>query len=145
MVVAWFIASILRRLAVQALASTTLDDKLTAEAGMRPLSASLGNVLYALVLLLFLPAVLGALKLEGLLGPVRDMVNEILGMAPNIFAAIAFGLIGWFVARLLRDMVSSLLEAAGADKLGERAGLKGTMTLSKLLDSWPSSSCWCRP
>ena len=96
--VAWIIATILRKLTVKALASTQLDEKLAAQAGMRPLSDSLGNILYALVLLLFLPAVLGALKLDGLLGPVREMVNEILGMAPNIIAAAAFAVVGWFVA-----------------------------------------------
>jgi hypothetical protein len=130
--IAWILASILRKLVTNALAATTLDEKLSAEAGMKPMSQSLGHVLYALVLLLFLPAVLGALKLDGLLTPVRDMVNEILAVLPNLFAAAIFALVGWFVAGLLRNVVSSLLEAAGADKLGERAGLKGTMTLSRL-------------
>lgn len=131
--IAWILASILRKFATRALATTTLDEKLSAEAGMKPMSQNLGHVLYGLVLLLFLPAVLGALKLEGLLAPVREMVNEILAMLPNLLAAAAFALVGWFVAKLLRTMVSSLLQAAGADRLGERAGLKGTMTLSRLL------------
>jgi hypothetical protein len=77
--------------------------------------------------------VLGALKLEGLLTPVRNMVDEILAMLPNLLAAVILTGVGWFVAKLLRNMVSSLLEAAGADRLGERAGLKGTMTLSRLV------------
>ena len=47
---AWVIANVLRKLATQALAATTLDDRLSAEAGMRPMSGSLGNVLYGLVI-----------------------------------------------------------------------------------------------
>lgn len=133
MLVAWILASVLRKVVTAALAATSLDEKLTSQAGMKPMSRTLGNVLYGLVLLLFLPAVLGALQLEGLLVPVRDMVNEILAMAPNLAAAVVFALVGWFVARLLRDVVSNLLEATGANKLGERAGLKGTMSLSKLI------------
>jgi len=132
MLIAWILASILRKVATNALAATTLDEKLSADAGMKPMSQSLGHVLYGLVLLLFLPAVLGALQLEGLLSPVRDMVNEILAVLPNLLAAAVFALVGWFVAKLLRNMVTSLLEAAGANKLGEKAGLKGTMTLAKL-------------
>jgi len=131
--VAWLLATMLRVLSTKALAATSLDEKLSAQADMRPMSDTVGNVLYGLVLLLFLPAILGALKLEGLLNPVRDMVDEVLAVLPNLFAAVVFGVVGWFVARVLRNMVSGLLEAAGADKLGERAGLKGTMTLSKLV------------
>jgi hypothetical protein len=131
--IAWVLASVLRKIATNGLAATGLDEKLSAEAGMKPMSQNLGHVLYGLVLLLFLPAVLGALKLEGLLTPVRNMVDEILAMLPNLLAAVILTGVGWFVAKLLRNMVSSLLEAAGADRLGERAGLKGTMTLSRLV------------
>jgi hypothetical protein len=131
--IAWILATILRKGTTRALAATGLDEKLSAEAGMKPMSENLGHVLYGLVLLLFLPAVLGALQLEGLLVPVRDMVNEILAMTPNLVASVTIALVGWFVARLLRTMVTGLLETAGANKIGERAGLKGTMTLSKLV------------
>jgi hypothetical protein len=61
------------------------------------------------------------------------MVEQALVMLPNILAAAAIGVIGWFVARVLRDLVSNLLAAAGADRLGERAGLRGTTTLSGLI------------
>ena len=129
--IAWFLAVLLRKLATEALAKTKLDDRLSAEAGMRPISHSLGNVLYGLVLLLFLPAILGTLGLQGLLEPVQGMVDKILIMLPNVLAALLLGGVGWFVARLLRNLVANLLEAAGADRLGQRAGLQGTMTLSR--------------
>ena len=131
--VAWVLAMILRKLAVKGLGATTLDEKISVEAGMKPISESLGDVLYWLVILLFLPGILGALGLEGLLVPIESMVNEVLSLVPNIFAAIVIGVVGWFVARLLRDLVSNLLGAAGADDLGRRAGLHGTLTLSRLV------------
>jgi len=133
MLVAWLLATLLRKLAVKGLAATQLDDKLTAGAGMRPMSENLGNALYGLVLLLFLPAVLGALSLEGLLAPIQEMLNKILGMLPHILAAVVLGGVGWFVAKLLRGLVTNLLEAAGVNKVGEKAGLSGTMTLSGLI------------
>lgn len=133
MLVAWLLATILRRLATKGLASTKLDEKLSAEAGMKPVSESLGNVLYWLVILLFLPAVLGALDLEGLLFPVQGMIDTMIGLLPNIFAAVVLGLVGWFVARLLRDLVTNLLSATGIDRVGQRAGLRETMSLSKLI------------
>jgi len=130
---AWILAAILRRVTTKGLAATKLDDKLSAEAGMRPVSESLGNVLYWLVILLFLPGILGALGLQGLLIPMQGMADEFLTMVPNIFAAIAIGLIGWFVAKLLRDLVTSLLSATGFDGLGHRAGLREGLSLSKLI------------
>ena len=133
LLVAWVLASVLRSIVTRALAATRLDERLSAEAGMRPVSESLGNVLYWLVILLFLPAVLGALKMEGLLAPVEGMVDEILAMLPNVLAAVVIGVVGWFVARILRDLVTNLLAVAGADRVGEQAGLRGTMTLSRLV------------
>ncbi len=100
---------------------------------MQPISAKLGNVVFRLVVLLFLPAILGTLEVDGLLVPVQGMVNEILGMLPNIFGAIVIGVVGWFLAKIVRDLVSNLLTAAGTDRLGEQIGLRGTMSLSHLI------------
>ena len=133
MFTAWLVATILRKVARKAVTATSLNEKLKTEAGMQPLSESLGNVLYGLVLLLFLPSVLAALGLQGLLTPIQGMVDKILVMLPNILAAVALGGVGWFVARLLKNLVASLLEAAGADRIGQRAGLRGTMSVSRLV------------
>lgn len=131
--VAVLLATIVRLVVTKALAATTLDERLSQEAGTRPPSASIGAVLYGLVLLLFLPGVLGVLELGGLLSPVQSMVDEILGHLPNLFGAAVLGGAGWFVARLLRDLVQNLLSATGADQLGERAGLQGNTSLSGLV------------
>jgi len=131
--VAWAVATGVSKGATSALASTRLDDKLSTGAGATPISNSLGDVLYWVILLLFLPAILGALQLQGLLGPVQSMVDQILTMVPNVFAAAALGAVGWFLASLLRNVITSLLSAVGVDTLGERAGLKGTMPLSRLI------------
>jgi len=40
--------------------------------------------------------------------------------------------VGWFVARILRDLVQNLLGAVGFDSLGEKAGLTGKVSLSQL-------------
>jgi len=132
MLVAWVLATLARKIVTKLLSSTGLDDKVASAAGMRPLSENLGHVLYALILLLFLPIVLGALGMDGLLAPVQDMVGQIVGMLPSIIAAVVLAGVGWFVAGLLRSLVTNLLAASGADKLGERAGLKGATKLSGL-------------
>ena len=131
--VAWLVATFVRKGAASALGSTQLDDKLSQAADMKPISGTVGDVLYWVILLLFLPAVLDALQLQGLLDPVQGMVDKILAMVPNIISGAVLAGVGWFLATLLRNLVSSLLSVSGADKLGERAGLRGTMPLSKLV------------
>ncbi|MGD9850460.1 MAG: mechanosensitive ion channel [Nitrospirales bacterium] len=131
--IVWVIATVLRTIVSKALQATTLDEKLSAGAGMRPISDNLGNVVFWLIVLLFLPAILGTLEIDGLLEPVQGMVNEMLGMVPNLFGAVLIGVVGWFLAKIVRDLVSNLLTAAGTDRLGEQVGLRGTMSLSHLI------------
>lgn len=131
--IVWIIATVLRMIVAKALQATTMDEKLSAGAGMRPISDNLGNVVFWLIVLLFLPAILGTLEIDGLLEPVQGMVNEMLGMLPNVFGAVIIGVVGWFLAKIVRDLVSNLLTAAGTDGLGEQVGLRGTMSLSHLI------------
>jgi hypothetical protein len=89
-----------------------------------------------LVFLLFLPAVLDSLALEGLLRPVQGMVDQALGYLPNLFGAALIVAIGWFMARVVQQIVSNLLAAIGVDRLSERTGLSGVLgeqTLSSVI------------
>lgn len=132
LLVAWLAATVVKAIANRAMKATQWNEKLIEQAGMSPLGDNVGNVLFWLVILMFLPAVLGVLQLEGMLDPVRNMVDETLTMLPNIFAAVVIVIAGWLVARILRGLVSNLLAAVGADKLGEAAGLKDRLELSRL-------------
>lgn len=115
--------------------STSSRDRDTRSGGNQfLLSETLGNALYWFIFLLFLPAILGALELDGLLEPVRGLLDKILAILPNILAALIIGLVGWFIARVVRLIVTNLLKATGADSLGERFGL-GRATGGKGL-SW---------
>lgn len=129
---AWLAASLVRAIANRALKATRWDDQLIEHAGMTHPGDNVGNILFWLIILLFLPAILGVLQLEGMLDPVRGMVDQVLSMLPNIFAAAIITFAGWMIARILRGLVTNLLAAVGADKLGESAGLKDKLELSRL-------------
>lgn len=143
LLVAWLIATGLKFVTLKALNATNLDERLTRDAGLEeedrrrvPLSETLANVVYWLVFLLFLPAILDALDMEGLLAPVMSMVNELLAYLPNLLAAALILLVGWLVARIVRQIVVGLLVAVGADRLGERVGINrvvGDQTLSTVI------------
>jgi hypothetical protein len=136
LLIAWAVASALRLLVSRMLAAAKLEERLGSQAGLEgqrvPLADTLGNTLYWLVFLLFLPAVLSALDLQGLLTPVQGMIDQILGFLPNIFAAGLILLVGWFVARIVQQIVSNLLAAVGTDQLSERVGLAPVLGEQKL-------------
>jgi len=127
--VAWVVATVLRRLVTAALSGTNLDARLGEGARddgvSMPLSSTLGDAVYWLVFLLFLPAVLGALAIEGLLAPVQSLTEQLLSFLPNLLAAVVISGIGWLVARLVQRIVTNLLAAAGVDALPARLGIEG--------------------
>ncbi|MCK4316783.1 MAG: hypothetical protein KAX24_13525, partial [Anaerolineae bacterium] len=112
--IAWIVARGLKLIVSRVLSIAKLDERLGSQAGLEEeehvfLTQTLANAVYWLVLLLFLPAVLDALALQGLLEPVQGMINKILGFLPNIFAAGLILVIGWFVARIVQRIVTNLL------------------------------------
>ncbi len=122
--IAWGIATLVRVLATKALATTKLDEKLSLEAGMQPMSNNVGNMLFWIIILMFLPALLSTFELNGLLAPVQGMVNEFLAMIPNIFAGGIIALVGWVVAKILRGLVTNILATSGIDNINKVAGVK---------------------
>ena len=138
---AWVLASVLRFAVSHLLTAAKIDERLSDRTGLEeserfPLTRSVANAVYWLVFLLFLPAVLSALALEGLLQPVQGMVDKVLGFLPNIFAGGLILLIGWLIARIVQRITTNLLAAAGADRISEQTGLStvlGKQTLSELV------------
>jgi len=101
------------------------DEQSTATPGpAQGLAKCIGDVMYWLVFLLFLPAILGALSLHGILAPVQSMVDKVLVFLPNILVAAAIVVLGWFFANVLRRIVTGVLSAVGTDRVGVRIGLK---------------------
>ncbi len=135
--IAWIVACGLKLIVSRVLSIAKLDERLGSQAGLEEeehifLTQTLANAVYWLVLLLFLPAVLDALALQGLLEPVQGMINKILGFLPNIFAAGLILVIGWFVARIVQRIVTNLLAAVGTDRLGEQVGLATVLGKQRL-------------
>ena len=134
--VAWLLATVLRMIVRGALTTARLDERVGGQTGEGeaavPLSQTLGDAAYWLVFLLFLPGILGALGLQGLLQPVQGMVDTILGSLPNLLAAALIVVAGWFVARIVQRIVTNLLAAIGTDQLSERVGLAQAMGKQKL-------------
>jgi MFS family permease len=148
--VAWLVATLVKVVTTRGLRLARLDERLgehvetspdrVGEPPRRPtnqfsLAETIANALYWFIFLLFLPLILDALGLQGTtLQPVQQLLNQILGSLPNILLAILIAAGGWFLAQIVRRIVTNLLAAAGADRLGRRFGLTGTTSSQSL--SW---------
>jgi hypothetical protein len=137
LILAWVLASILRFFVTRVVKTAKIDERLGSLAGLEeaervPLGKTLGDAAYWLVFLLFLPAVLGALAVEGLLQPVQGMLDKVLSFLPSLLAASLILAIGWFVARIVQRIVANLLVAVGADRLSERVGLDRVLGKQRL-------------
>jgi hypothetical protein len=131
-VIAWLVATVVRTVVNRALSRSRVDEKLSQNADMKPLSQSMGNVAYWLVLLLFLPAIVGALQIEGLMTPLTGMTSSLLGMLPNLLAAVLIAGVGWLIAKAVRGLVSNLLASTGIDRFSESHPDTRGMKLSDL-------------
>ncbi|MBN2474739.1 MAG: mechanosensitive ion channel [Pirellulales bacterium] len=132
LLVAWVVATVMRFVVHRVASATQLDERLRSQVAPgeeKPVAVSktVANAIYWLVFLLFLPAVLNALALPGLLGPVQEMVTKVLAFLPNLFAAALILGIGWLVARIIQRVTTNLLAAVGTDSLTERVGLSTVM------------------
>jgi hypothetical protein len=137
---AWIIATIVRVLLRGVFKAAKLDERIAKQTDADPEAApSIGDgiaeAVYWLIFVLFIPAILEALKVEGLLAPVQSMLDEVFVYLPNILWAVVIFFAGLFIARVLRRVTVSALAAFGLDKLADRVGASralGTMTLSGL-------------
>lgn len=127
---AWAVATVLRGIVVRLTGHrlvTGLLDKAGATEGeenQRKAVAAAGNLVYYLVFLMFLPAVLGALALEGLRQPFENLLTQVLAVLPGLMAAALTVLVGYLVARVVQGIVTHFLATAGVDQLPARVGLE---------------------
>ncbi len=137
--IAWLVATIVKTIVTRGLGALNIERRLgldSSDTGDFSLTDTLGNALYWLIFLLFLPAILNALELNGTLEPVQGMLNEILALLPNILGAIIIAAVFWFVATIVKRIVTNLLAATGVDNIGRKVGLgrtTGSQSLSSII------------
>lgn len=142
LLIAWVIATVAKKLI------TTFGDKVN----MQKMLAKVGyeertvesskwvenaaNIVFYLILLLFMPAILHALGLSGLSGPFEGLLQSFLDFIPKLIGAALIFVVGYFVAKIIRTVLTKLLESVGVDRFSDRLKLtqyiKGT-TLSQLI------------
>ena len=144
LVIAWLLGTVVKLIVTRSLRGLQIDEKINQQVGEESaegqlsLSETIGSTLYWFIYLLFLPSILSVLQLEGTLRPLQELVNNILSIVPNVFAAIIIATVGWVIAQVVKKVVTNLLTAAGINQIGEKFGLSASareQSLSQIIGS----------
>lgn len=140
LLVGWLVASMVRLL-IQRGGATLRVNKLLhkwniVESDEQALAAlkTVGKVVFYLVILMFIPGILSALNITAISNPISEMVSQFLLFVPKLFAAALTLLIGWLVAKVVREIVTNVLKGIGLEKLADK------LHLSKVLEKTTLSS-----
>ena len=134
--IGWIVANLVKVGLQKGLDRTQLDEKLSQDVGVSTLSQNISEIVYWLILLLFLPIVLSILGLTGLLFPIQNMVNEAVLYLPNIFIAGVIVFAGYILAKIVRGIIEGLLRSLDVQKQVEKVGLFKNSDLAKVLGSF---------
>ncbi|MGO1355801.1 mechanosensitive ion channel [Alkalibacterium gilvum] len=122
-IVAWVVATLVKKALVKGLEATGMSSKLskwgaadTDDQGSNMVSA-LGKVGYFLVWVLFLPGIFATFGLESIGRPVTNMIDTALAFLPNIIAALIILVLGFYVAKFVKNLIYNLGVAANVDKM----------------------------
>jgi hypothetical protein len=130
-IVGWFIARIVQRIAVSffaALGTDKLADRvgLTKYMGKMTLSALIGMVVFILIMIPIIIAALEALNLTALTAPLVAMLTAVLTAIPVIIIAVLVIIVAYFVGRVVGDFVTQFLAGVGFDNILVKLGLAKT-------------------
>lgn len=134
-VIGWVIATVARTAINAALAKTSMDERLSAKAGVKPMSSTIADMVYWFILLVVLTMVLGQLELDGLFAPLTNMVDKIFSFIPNILIAGVVFVVGYIIAKVVRGIVTNLVSTFDVQKLASRAGLSEQNSLPNIAGS----------
>ena len=123
---AWILATVIKKV-IQMAGSKLPLNKYVGKTGVDPNKVdqtkwtdTAANVAYYLIFLFFIPAVLNALGIDGLSGPFEGMLASFFNFIPKLVSAAIVFAIGWFVAKLVRNLIEKFLQSAGADRLADK-------------------------
>ena len=84
----------------------------------------IGNLVFAIVFLLFLPGALDKLGVDSVASPISGMARKFVEFIPRIIAAIIILVFGYFLSKLARDILKVILQKTRIDSLQKKIGVK---------------------
>jgi len=83
----------------------------------------IANIVALLVFVLFLPSVFGNIGFAQIAEPINQMLNKFFGFVPHLIGAGVLFALGYFIAKLAKQLVAALLRKANIDRYQEKLGI----------------------
>lgn len=130
LLIAFVVASIVKTLVLKLLGKGKISAflaKLEAS-GDGSIQKFIGKLVYLIVFLLFVPSIFSSLGMNQVASPIISMLDTIWGYVPNIVAAVIILIIGFLIAKLVRQLLVPVFDKLNINKLQEKAGIEVTNT-----------------
>ncbi|MBB5181193.1 hypothetical protein HNQ44_002658 [Planomicrobium koreense] len=122
LLVAWVVATIVRMIFQKGLKKVGADRAMvkghmakTVEDADSKLD-SIGKIFYYLVFILFLPSVFEQLNMGAVARPISNMMDKLLAFLPNLLMATIILILGFFIAKFVKNLVVTLLATVNIDR-----------------------------
>ena len=96
------------------------------ETGTQSMAEQIGTIVKLIIWLVGIVAALGVLGLAQILAPINRLTTDIFAFLPKLLGAGLIFFLGLVVARIVRQLVETVLNAANVDGLLARAGVGST-------------------
>lgn len=129
LVLAFIVAAVVKALIVKLLTKTKIGS-LFGKSGSDGAKAaeSIGKIAHLFVFLLFVPGIFESLGMNEVSMPILNLLNTMWGYLPNILAAVVVLWVGFFVAKLVREILAPIFNKLKVDHLQEIAGIEAADT-----------------
>ncbi|MDE1548080.1 mechanosensitive ion channel [Jeotgalibaca caeni] len=137
-VLAWVLASVVKKGIVKGLQALNFNQKLTkwgvattTDDGNRMIE-SIGKVFYYLIWLFFIPGILAQIGMANIAAPITNMFDSFLAFLPKLFGAAVILAIGYFIAKFVKELVQNLLETMNIDRFLTKYNEKTNTPVSQI-------------
>jgi len=86
----------------------------------------IGNLVYFIVFLLFIPAIFENLGINSISNPINSMIGKFLGFIPNLVACGIILVVGYYLAKFARDILKPVFKSLKLDNIQEKMNVEVT-------------------
>ena len=127
LILAFIAAKIVKSLVIKLFTKTKLNNLLgksdAAKEGREKTIEFIGKLMYLLVFLLFIPGIFESLGMQEVSSPILNLLNIMWSYLPNVVAAVVVLCVGFYVAKLVRELLIPVFNKIKVNRLQEKAGM----------------------
>ena len=91
----------------------------------------LANLVGLVIIILFVPSILANLGLGSIIAPINAMMTNLLSYIPQLLGAAIIIVVGYFVAKIIKQIVTALLRKTKLDSFQDRLGVRTELDNAK--------------